>query len=73
MARTERNAHPDVFATQDDFNEQLYQALRQSPWWMTSVALHVMLFFILSLFDTSEASTPPKPPRPKARCRVWIF
>ncbi len=61
MARDQRMAHPDVFATQDDFNEQLYSALRQSPWWMTSVALHVLLFFILTLFDTTEAAEPPKP------------
>ncbi len=55
MARHNRAQHDYAFATDADFNEQLYQALRQSPWWMTSVAIHVMVFFILTLFDTSEA------------------
>ena len=54
--------HPDAFATQGDFNEQLYLALKQSPWWMISIAVHVMVFFILTLFDSSGASGPAKKP-----------
>ncbi|MDF1700353.1 MAG: terpene cyclase/mutase family protein [Planctomycetota bacterium] len=57
-----RPIHQDAFQPADDFNEQLYGALRQSPWWMTSVALHVLLFFILTLFDTTEAATIKRPP-----------
>ena len=38
MARLNRARHDYAFATDADFNEQLYQALQQSPWWMTSVA-----------------------------------
>ena len=53
MARYLRVEHHDAFAQQGDFNEQLYLALRQSPWWMISIAIHVLVFFILSLFDTT--------------------
>ncbi len=56
MARHARTQHDYAFATQGDFNEQLYLALRQSPWWMTSIAIHVMVFFVLTLFDTSDAT-----------------
>ncbi len=60
MARTQRTLHPNAFAPQGDFNEQLYLALRQSPWWMISIALHVMVFFILTLFDSGTAEAKPK-------------
>jgi hypothetical protein len=56
MARYQRTAHTDAFAPQGDFNEQLYAALRQSPWWMMSLALHVMAFFVLTLFGSTEAT-----------------
>ncbi len=56
MARTNRVRHDYAFASDADFNEQLYEALRQSPWWMTSVAIHVLIFFVLTLFDTSDAT-----------------
>ncbi len=62
MARTQRTVHDDVFATPQDFNEQLYSALRQSPWWMMSLAIHVLVFFMLTLFDTSEAAAQKRPP-----------
>ena len=62
MARDERYEHEYAFAQQGDFNEQLYVALKQSPWWMISIAIHVLLFFILSLFDTTEPEAPKKPP-----------
>ncbi len=60
MARSQRATHGDVFAPQADFNEQLYLALRQSPWWMTSLAIHVMVFFVLTLFDTSDVQAAPE-------------
>ncbi|MDJ0522143.1 MAG: hypothetical protein QNJ90_08730 [Planctomycetota bacterium] len=53
MARNDRFQHDYAFAQQGDFNEQLYLALKQSPWWMISIAIHVLIFFILTLFDTS--------------------
>ena len=62
MARDERYEHDYAFAQQGDFNEQLYLALRQSPWWMISIAIHVLMFFILTLFDTTEIEGPKKPP-----------
>ena len=55
MARMQRIEHEYAFAHQGDFNEQLYLALRQSPWWMISILCHVLVFFILTLFDTSSA------------------
>ena len=55
MARHARKDHRDAFAQDRDFDEQLYLALRQSPWWMISLGLHVFAFLILTLLDTSEA------------------
>ncbi|MBL9087082.1 MAG: terpene cyclase/mutase family protein [Planctomycetia bacterium] len=50
MARTERTEHQPQFLEQGgDFNDQLYKALRASPWWMISIAFHVLLGVILSL------------------------
>ncbi len=56
MSRNERYQHDYAFAQQGDFNEQLYLALKQSPWWMISIAIHVLIFFIMTLFDTSDGS-----------------
>jgi hypothetical protein len=52
----------DRFASEGDFNEQLYAALRKSPWWMMSIAFHVVLGLILSSFTTVGEKTPKKPP-----------
>ncbi|MDJ0973674.1 MAG: hypothetical protein QNJ98_04380 [Planctomycetota bacterium] len=46
--------HQPAFATDADFNEQLYIALKQSPWWMISIAIHVFVFLIASFFQTTE-------------------
>ena len=63
MTRIRRQAHPDAFGPQDgDFNEQLYLALRQSPWWMMSIAIHLVVFLMLTLLDTSEAAADKRPP-----------
>jgi hypothetical protein len=63
MARTQRHvAREDAFAREGDFNEQLYQAIRKSPWWMISIAGHVLLFLIMSSFTTApEAAVVHKP------------
>src|SRR5262245_51567996 len=52
MAREERRAHPSSFGHQTDFNEEMYLALRQAPWWMISIAVHVCLFVIATTFST---------------------
>ena len=44
MARTIRPQHESPFERREDFNEQLYAAVRQSPWWMISLALHGLVF-----------------------------
>jgi hypothetical protein len=54
MARAQRQTHREAFAEQSDFNEQLYQALKQAPWWMISIAAHVLLFVISSMFTTDD-------------------
>ncbi len=59
MPRDQRVSHPDAFAHQGDFNEQLYSALKQAPWWMISIAIHVLIFVIGGLLWQSE---PPKEP-----------
>jgi hypothetical protein len=61
MPREQRAAHPHAFAEQGDFNEQLYNALKQSPWWMISIAIHVIVFLIASLLMQQDAQKePPK-------------
>ncbi|MFO0932127.1 MAG: prenyltransferase/squalene oxidase repeat-containing protein [Planctomycetota bacterium] len=37
-----------------DFNDQLYRALKQSPWWMISIGVHVLLFVISGLMGTES-------------------
>src|SRR5204863_7091437 len=56
MARTERTEHVFNFNEGTDFNEQLYEALKTSPWWMISIAIHVLLFVISSLFQGEQQS-----------------
>lgn len=43
-----------AFVEPADFNEQLYKALRNSPWWMISIAVHVLLVVISSMMQTDE-------------------
>ena len=59
MARTHRHDHPYAFATEGDFNQQLYEALRKSPWWMISISLHVLVGGIFFLFSMSEPAPEP--------------
>ena len=60
MARHKRTTHVDMFA-HDDFNEQLYAALRRSPWWLTSLMIHGLLLGALLMLGTSEAAEEVKP------------
>lgn len=63
MARTPRNEQSsvsDMFDPPKDFNEQLYDALRKSPWWMMSIAFHVVMGLVLSAFTTPQVTEPPK-------------
>ena len=60
MSRRERQDHVDAFAREGDFNEQLYLALRKSPWWMISIMVHVVVFGTLMFFDTTEVAAEPE-------------
>jgi hypothetical protein len=63
MARIARSTRRDAFARQADFDEQLYGALKASPWWMVSIATHVLLFVVSTLFQTPTAeATSVRPP-----------
>jgi hypothetical protein len=57
MPRTRRTTSRDAFASHEDFDGQLYDALRASPWWMISIGAHVLLFVVSTLF----AGDPPAP------------
>ena len=59
MPRQQRAQYVDDFAHQADFNEQLYLALKQAPWWMISIAIHVIVFVIASLLIEREPSKEP--------------
>jgi hypothetical protein len=63
MAREERKAHAPLFQESRDFNEQLYMALRQSPWWMISIAVHVLLFVLSNVLQGSGEVTAAPPPQ----------
>ena len=58
MARQTRSVHARIFETQrvfeaqSAFDEQLYAALRNSPWWMISVAAHVLLFVVSGMLQS---------------------
>ena len=61
MARQERSSYPYAFTQEATFEEQLRGALREAPWWVVSIALHVLVGARLLALDTSEAppATPP--------------
>jgi hypothetical protein len=61
MARNERIPHPYAFAVQGDFNEQVHDALRRTPWWMISIAVHLLVGAFLLWADTSAAQPLPPP------------
>jgi hypothetical protein len=61
MSRAERAAYAPSFEDQGAFHDQLYEALRSSPWWMISIAFHVLLVALSSLFTTDA------PPRLQAK------
>jgi hypothetical protein len=52
MAREARTEHTGQFLDQDkDFNEQLYAALRHAPWWMISIAAHVLVLVLSTMLQ----------------------
>ncbi|MGE0190895.1 MAG: prenyltransferase/squalene oxidase repeat-containing protein [Planctomycetota bacterium] len=61
MARQHRSCYPYAFTTVAPFDEQLRSALKEAPWWMISIALHVLVGALLLALDTSEpeAAAPP--------------
>ena len=63
MARTRNAQDGPLFTQGSDFNEQLYEALKTSPWWMISIAIHVLLFVVSSLFQGDAAAAVPPPPK----------
>ena len=58
MARIGRSVHENAFGGVDDFNTQLYHALKASPWWMISLSAHVLLYVISSLAATPAIARP---------------
>src|SRR5262245_33533259 len=46
MARQERSTHREAFSDTRGFDEQMYQALKAAPWWMISLAVHVLIFLV---------------------------
>jgi len=62
MSRDQRAAYAPAFAEAGDFNEQLYKALRGRPWWMISIAVHVLLVVMSSMMQTDGAVTPAPAP-----------
>jgi Squalene-hopene cyclase C-terminal domain len=62
MARQNHSVPSDAFAAHEDFATQLHETLKKSPWWMLSIAFHVVVALVLSMFTTvSEADVKPKP------------
>jgi hypothetical protein len=59
MSRDQRRLPVSAFQHGGGFDEQIYDALRQSPWWMISITAHVLLFVVSSMFTTAEAAAPP--------------
>ncbi|MFV1957795.1 MAG: prenyltransferase/squalene oxidase repeat-containing protein [Planctomycetota bacterium] len=72
-----RYRYASGFDARTSFDEQLYVALRQSPWWMLSIAIHVLVLVIAGILTvqtvaaappsnlivrpTSEVDDPPEP------------
>ncbi|MHC5010592.1 MAG: prenyltransferase/squalene oxidase repeat-containing protein [Planctomycetota bacterium] len=61
MSRTERYRYVMGMEDGGTFDEQLYGALRQSPWWMLSTAIHVLAFVVAGLVasETVTAASGP--------------
>jgi hypothetical protein len=55
MSRRQRSAYRPDFEDTREFDAQLYTALRRSPWWMISLAVHVLLFVISGLIADPTA------------------
>src|SRR5262245_44070958 len=62
MSRSHRAAYAPAFGEARDFNDELYDALRQSPWWMISIGVHVLLVVLSSLFQSGDATPVEKAP-----------
>ena len=63
MSRTHRSARVAVLEAPADFDEQLYTALRTSPWWMISIAFHVLLFVLSALLQGTPPAVAAAPDR----------
>lgn len=54
MPRTERIEPEPQFEEQSDFNDTMYKALKAAPWWMVSIAAHLLIGIILSLLSSDQ-------------------
>src|SRR5262245_36593168 len=59
MARLQRAQYAPEFVERGDFNEQLYLALKKSPWWMISLAVHGLLYAISTFVAPEETPVIP--------------
>ena len=67
MKQQARHRYVPPAPLETSFDEQLYGALRQSPWWMISIAIHVLAFAIVGLLTVEP---PPAPEGPRHLVRV---
>ena len=51
MSRDHRTVREAAFGAATDFNQQMYEALRSAPWWMISIAFHVFVVVLSTLFQ----------------------
>ena len=61
MSRVQRSARKASFVESVDFNQQMYEALRSAPWWMISIAFHVLVVVVSSIVQTGEVRVAPAP------------
>jgi hypothetical protein len=61
MLRVSRSVHGSSFAAPSDFDAQMAAVLRRSPWWMLSLATHVLLFVAMALVGSDETPAEAAP------------
>jgi len=62
MSRVQRSVREGSFGAGADFNQQMYEALRSAPWWMISIAFHVLVVVVSTLFQGDPVRLAPPPP-----------
>jgi hypothetical protein len=61
MTRLQRYPSVHVFHDRLDFDTALYEAVRKSPWWLLSLALHALVFAVALLLPSGVVSVEEKP------------